>query len=206
MLKILNGTNEEIRKNIDILAKDYLEKTGRTVCRTCPSDIQYMILSLKNIYKMTNFSFKKHAVQYKNKKGDKTTISNNTMTDAKAIEFLKTNPKRISLFGTFPKNWKKIIKGEAETSEQIESRLAIEAELAAAEAANDSSNNSSDETEEEKQNRENAEAEAAAIADAEGSSGNEAKLMKMSLKDLRAKYPEVRATSIKKFVDKVLKL
>lgn len=211
MLKILNGTKEDIRKNIEILAKDYFEKTGRKVCRTCPSDIQYMILSLKNIYKMTNFAFKKHAAQYKNKKGDRTTISNSTMTDERAIEFLKTNPKRIELFGTYPKNWKKLVSGKAETPEQIEARLAIEAELALAAEANkkDGLKVVPKETEAEKQIRLSAEAEAAAIAAASGSSGEtpeqiEARLMKMKLGELRKEYPEVKATSIKAFVNKVL--
>ena len=117
---------------------------------------------------MTNFSFKRHAAQYKNLKGDKTTISNNTMTDEKAVEFLKTNPQRIELFATFPKNWKKLIKGEAETSEQLEVRLAIEAEIADANKAKKETETSgaddAEETEEERQNRQNAEAEAKAIA------------------------------------------
>ena len=76
---------------------------------------------------MTNFEFKRERAQYKNKKGDKVTISNNTMTDERAIEFLKTNPKRIELFSKFPKGWKKMIKGEGETAEQTEARLAAEA-------------------------------------------------------------------------------
>lgn len=109
MLEILKGSKKDIKKNIKLLALDYKEKTGRVVCLSCPSDIQYMISSLKTIYKMKNFEFTKEFAQYKNKKGDKTTISNATMTDKKAIEFLKTNPKRISLFKTFPKNWEELV-------------------------------------------------------------------------------------------------
>jgi len=216
MLKILKGNNETIQKNLDALAKDYFEKTGRKVCRTCPSDIAYMVLSLKNIYKMTVFEFKKHAAQYKNEKGDKTTISNSTMTDAKAIEFLKTNPKRIELFKVYPKNWKKLIKGEAETEDQKEARLAIEAELAIAEKAKKEKEakkgkkeSSDDETEEEKEAR-------LAAEGSEGSSGQTSieeqieekrqALSKMKLADLRKEYPEVKATSIDTFVEKVLNL
>jgi hypothetical protein len=207
MLKILKGTDEVIKKNLDVLAKDYLEKTGRKVCRTCPSDIAYMILSLKNIYKMTVFSFKKERAQYKNKKGDKVTISNSTMTDAKAIEFLKENPKRIELFKVFPKNWKKLIKGEAETEDQKETRLAIEAELAIAEKAKKEKGakkeekvlkvvKNEDETEEEKETR---------LA-AEALKGRKNELLKMKLSELREKYPEIKATSIKDFVGQVLNL
>ena len=178
MLKILKSSDKVIKENLKLLAKDYKEKTGRKVCLTCPSDIEYMILSLKNYYKMTNFEFKRERAQYKNKKGDKVTISNNTMTDEKAIEFLKTDPKRIELFSKFPKGWKKMIKGEGETAEQTEARLAAEAELAIAEAANGTT---------------------------ETIQVSHKDLMKKTLKELRAEYPEVKATSIKGFVDKVLK-
>jgi hypothetical protein len=136
--EILEGTKKDIVANIDLLAKVYLEKTGRKVCRTCPSDINYMILSLKNIYKMTQFKFKRHAAQYKVKKGDKTTISNATLTDEKAVEFLRENPERISLFMTFPSNWEQLLVdgADAETEEEKNARIAAEAEAeAAAEAA-----------------------------------------------------------------------
>ena len=173
--QILQGNEKEILANIKILAEDYFQKTGRKVCRTCPSDIRFMILSLKNIYQMTKFSFKKPLAQYKNKKGDRTTISNSTMTDEKAIEFLKTNPERIKLFAKFPSNWEQLLVDgvKKETAKQKEKRLAIEAEMAAAAAGNEKS-------------------------------ATKAELMKMTLKDLRAKYPSVKATSIKEFVGKVL--
>jgi len=135
MLEILNAPKQVIKANLKLLAQDYKEKTGRVVCLSCPSDIQFMISSLKQIYKMTNFEFKKNAAQYKNKKGDKTTISNNTMTDEKAIEFLKTNPERIGLFSKFPENWKELIQGEQLTEEQKQAKEAEEAaEIEAAKA------------------------------------------------------------------------
>ena len=199
MLKILKSSDKVIKENLKLLAKDYKEKTGRKVCLTCPSDIAYMILSLKNYYKMTNFEFKRERAQYKNKKGDTTTISNNTMTDERAIEFLKTNPKRIELFSKFPENWKKMLKGEIETPEQAEARLAAEAELAIAEAAK-----GTEETEEEIQARLDAEAAANDVS-GESIQVSREDLMKKTLKELRAEYPEVKATSIKDFVDKVLK-
>lgn len=187
IIEVLNGTKKDIKANIDLLAKDYLKKTGRKVCRTCPSDIQYMILSLKNYYKMTQFKFKKPFGMYKNKKGDKTIISNATMTDGKAIEFLKTNPKRIELFSEYPSNWKKLIEGKAETEDEKAERLAAEAEL---QAKKDS------ESDKEKPEGEKPEGE--------NLKPSRENLMKMSLKDLREKYPEIKATSIKDFVDKVL--
>ena len=128
--KILD--NEQlIKSNMDLLAGIYLEKTGRKVCRTCPSDINYMIISLKNIFKMTQFKFKKANAMYKNRRGDKVTISNATMTDEKAIEFLKTNKERIRLFAEYPKDWKELISEPAETEEEKEKKIAIQAEIKA---------------------------------------------------------------------------
>ena len=217
MLEILKGTKEELRKNLPFLAKDYKEKLGRKVCLTCPSDIQYMILSLKNFYKMTKFEFIKPAVQYKNKKGDRTTISNATMTDKKAIEFLKTNPKRIDLFKTYPSNWKDLIEGKKETKKQKEARLAAEAEAEAAAEAKKEKETEELETEEISEKEDvGSDIEADAIAEAKKASSDapesssetvgpdRKKLMSMSLTDLRKAYPKIKATSIKTFVDKVL--
>ncbi|MGD2113418.1 MAG: hypothetical protein PVG07_00085 [Acidobacteriota bacterium] len=227
IIEILNGTVKDIRENIDLLAKDYKAKTGRDVCRSCPSDIQYMILSLKNLYKMTQFKFKRHAAMYKNKKGDKATISNATMTDEKAIEFLRTNPERIKLFSDYPSNWEQlIIDGvDSETAEEKEARLAAEAEAKAVAEANKSKE---EETTEEAKTDENGqgsveeekaedtgetdaekEARLAAEEAVQGNAASEEKpsrdeLMKMQLKDLRVKYPDIKATNIKDFVDKVL--
>lgn len=135
MLGILSAPKEVIQKNLKKLAEDYKEKTGRVVCLSCPSDIQFMISSLKQFYKMVNFEFKRNAAQYKNAKGDKTTISNNTMTDEKAIEFLKTNPERIKLFSKFPENWKELIEGKQLTEEELQAQAAEQAaELEAANA------------------------------------------------------------------------
>ena len=129
---------------------------------------------------MTQFKFKRHAASYKNAKGDKTTISNATMSDEKAVEFLATNPERIRLFSDYPSNWETLIVDgvKSETKAQKEKRLAKEAELVAAKTGN-------------------------AEAD-KGKVPTKASLMKMSLRDLRAKYPFVKATSKKNFADKVL--
>jgi len=196
--EILEGSKKEIQSNIGLLAKDYLEKTGRKVCRTCPSDLNYMILTLKNLYKMTQFKFKRHAAQYKNKKGDRTTLSNSNMTDEKAIEFLNTNPERIRLFSDYPSNWETLILDglDSETEAEKEKRLAAEAEVAAAMDLNDEV--PAEETEAEKEMKQ-------AEKDAEEAlKPKKEDLLKMSLKDLRAKYPNIKATSIKDFVQKVI--
>jgi len=196
--EILEGSKKEIQSNIGLLAKDYLEKTGRKVCRTCPSDLNYMILTLKNLYKMTQFKFKRHAAQYKNKKGDRTTLSNSNMTDEKAIEFLNTNPERIRLFSDYPSNWETLILDglDSETEAEKEKRLAAEAEVAAAMDLNDEV--PAKETEAEKEMKQ-------AEKDAEEAlKPKKEDLLKMSLKDLRAKYPNIKATSIKDFVQKVI--
>lgn len=185
MLKILNASKTIIKSNLQLLAKDYKEKTGRVVCLTCPSDIAYMLSTLKTIYKMTNFAFKREKAQYKNKKGDRTTISNNIMTDEKAIEFLKTNPERISLFSKFPENWEEVIKGTAKTSAQIEAEAQVEeATNAAIKAAEEGVDLLKEDCPECIEKRK--------------------ELSKMKLADLRLKYPEVKDTSIKGFIEKVL--
>jgi len=178
VLEILNGTKKDIVNNIDLLAKIYTEKTGRKVCRTCTSDVNYMLLSLKNIFKMTQFKFKRHAASYKIKKGDKSAISNATLTDEKAIAFLCEDPERIRLFSVFPSNWERLlINGiDAETEKEKENRLIAEAEAAAAAEMN--------EINEPKMKAED--------------------LMKMQLKDLRTMYPEISASSIKSFVEKIV--
>lgn len=238
VIEILKGNDKLIFKNIDLLAKIYSDKLEKKVNRTCPSCVRVMILTLKNFYKMVNFRFKRPAASYKNAKGDKTTISNSTMTDEKALIFLKTNPERIKLFSEFPSNWRKLIKGEIETEEQKEARIAgeaeaIEAAKQAAEAAN--AGLTEEETVEEIVSKDNPSEEELKAVDedgykTEGSIEEEARLaaeaataeavevavgsskvskeelLKMNLSDLREKYPEVKATSIVAFVDKVLAL
>ncbi len=269
MLAILSAPKEVIQKNLKALADDYKEKTGRVVCLSCPSDIQFMISSLKQFYKMVNFEFKKNAAQYKNAKGDKTTISNNTMTDEKAIEFLKTNPERIALFSKFPENWMELIEGEQLTEEELQAKAAEQAaeleaanalknanadgtgegqvdlidsieeqgkineievnelenlspeeeaikasEQAAEEAANAALNSSEEVEVTEEQleavDEDGYKKEECCEDDHDGEPCEECKekkraeLMKMKLADLRKAYPEVKATSIKIFVEQVL--
>lgn len=229
MLEILSGSKEKIKANLHLLAKDYREKTGRKVCLTCPSDIAYMILSLKHFYKMTNFAFKRTAAHYKNKKGDKVTISNGTMTDEKAIEFLRTDPKRIKLFSKYPEGWQELLKKGKMTDEQVDEQLAIRAEMEAAKAAKAAKNPEGETSSEEKEaegvkemkvneaetlspeeealkaSEEAAEKAAndALNGDDEGKKTEE-ELLRMKLSELREAYPDIKATSVKDFVKKAL--
>ena len=114
--EIINLPDHKLKNHIDLLAIDYKEKTGRTVCKSCPSDLQQMVLTLKKIYNMTQFELKKPFVIYKLQKHNPQTISNDKMTDELAIAFLKINPDRIELFGKYPDNWKELIGDESNVS------------------------------------------------------------------------------------------
>lgn len=184
IIEVLNGTKKDIIDNIQLLADDFKVKTGRTLNSGCSACVNEMVLTLKNIYQMTQFRFKRNAASYKDKKGDKTTISNSTMTDEKAIAFLKTDPERIGLFSEYPSNWKDLIKGAEETEEAKGKRLAIEAEMKAAEEAKENTAIDTDTTGGEALERD--------------------ELMKIPLKELRQMYPDIKDTSISGFVDKVL--
>lgn len=116
IVEILKSSNKVIKSNFNLLATDYLEKTGREVCRSCPSDIQNMLSTLRNIYNMTLFELRKPNVIYKLQKGLSQTISNDKMNDELAIAFIKIRPSRIELFSKFPENWKELIQDE--TSEK----------------------------------------------------------------------------------------
>ena len=243
MLGILESSNKVIKQNIKLLAADYKEKTGRVVCTSCPSDIQYMISSLKIIYKMKTFEFKRENAQYKNAKGDRTTISNGNLTDEKAIEFLKTNPKRIELFSKYPENWTELIglqkididlnpeelkaqieasKGKSKEGGQGSENISpIDEEMKAAtegksgqvdieEAIDEATKEIIVNDAEEVSGAAEGKAKEDCCEDGEEAPCEECKekkrleLMKMSLKNLRAAYPEVKATSIKAFVDQVI--
>ena len=189
IIDILDSNDKTIIDNIELLAKDFFQKKGKKLNKGCPSCVREMILTLKNYYKMTQFRFKNKAVSYKNKKGDKTTISNSTMTDEKAIEFLKTRPDRISLFSEYPSNWKELIEGKKETEPEKEKRMAIEAEIKEVKKNN--------KIKEVKKNKSHVEKKTKMPS-------KKILLMRMSLKELRKKYPNIKATSIEGFVDKIL--
>lgn len=202
--KILNSSDDVVSKNIEILSELYYKNTGRKLNKSCPSCVREMILTLKSVYNMSSFKFKKPNVQYKNKRGDKKTISNSTMTDEGAVEFLKTNTERIGLFSEYPSNWKKLISGEQETEEEKEKRLAIEAEIAESKKKKEGSDSKEkQETEEEKSEEK---VDGLEVVDSEEVKPLKDDLMKKSLKELRSLYPDVKATSIEDFVNKVLGL
>ena len=232
IITILESSNKEIIANLDILAKDYKEKLGKEVCKTCPSSINLMVLSLKNHYNMTQFRFKRAVAHYKNKKGDKTTISNSTMTDEKAIEFLKTNPERITLFSEFPSNWEQlIVEGlDSETEAEKEKRLAKEAEAKAAgkkpkakpkakakpkqekkeggegkkPEAQKPEAKAGEMTDEEKATAEAEKAANEALKESGETLPKKADLEKMKLNELREKYPDIKATKTSDFIEKLI--
>lgn len=120
MTEILELPNHLMLKHIDALAQDYLETTGRHVCRSCGGDIKFMISVLKNKYKMTNFKLIKPFVIYKLQKGSPKTISNDTMTDELAIEFLQIDPARIAVFSQYPENWEELITPTAPEAAKVD--------------------------------------------------------------------------------------
>lgn len=204
--KILRGTKRDIKDNIKLLADDYLKKTNRKVCLSCASDVAYMILTLKNIYKMCEFKLKGAVAQYKNKKGDKTTVKNSTLTNEIAIEFLRTDKKRISLFSKYPSNWEKLLDGVQETAEQKDNRLAAEAEMNTAKEAKETVKEpeAKVETKDESEDESEAVKEALKAAGVDEKTELEEELFKMDLKGLREKYPEIKASSRNTFIAKVL--
>lgn len=116
--EILEGPEQVIKDNFDLLEDDYIEKFGKKVKKGCSSCIREVVSALKKYYNMSQFRFKGATVHYKIKKGDKFTISNSTMTDEKAIAFLKVNPDRIRLFSEYPENWEELVKGKPEYTEE----------------------------------------------------------------------------------------
>lgn len=99
----------QMRPYMDQLAAEYKELTGRTVCRSCGSDVNFMILTLKNHHKMSNFQLKKPFASYRMAAGSRVFISNAAMTDQLALDYLAHDPARIILFNKYPENWKELV-------------------------------------------------------------------------------------------------
>jgi hypothetical protein len=59
-----------------------------------------------------------HQIQF----GSGFLISNANMTDALAIEFLKENPNRISLFEVYPENWRFLLNDELQAGPEVENK------------------------------------------------------------------------------------
>lgn len=167
----------------------------------------------------SQFEFKKKYGHYKNKKGDPFTINNGNMTDAKAVEFLRTNPERIELFSRYPENWKEIVDGSAElpdgetVSSEIESEALKEAELVAnvsvVAGSGEKEPVKEEEPEPEPEVEEEPEEKGEEVVDnkeevfssEDGFEEKRESLMRMKLKDLRELYPDIKATSITDFVN-----
>ena len=109
MLEKLNLPYHLMKPILNEIISDYKDKLGRDVCRSCATDIQFMISSLKRYYMTSQFEFTQTFVMYKIQKGEPETISNDTMTDDKAIRFLQVNPDRIRVFSKYPENWEELI-------------------------------------------------------------------------------------------------
>lgn len=78
---------------------------------------------------MSNFRIKKNGYYRLSKESGKT-INNNIITDELAIEFLQINPERITLFESYPENWKELIsKPEAEAVVEETMEDGVEREL-----------------------------------------------------------------------------
>ena len=193
---ILGGGKKVVRQNIRLIAEDYKRITKRVVCMSCPSDVSFMILELKNHYKMTSFKFKKDAACYKYEKGGKVTISNDNLTDENAIKFIKKNPNRINLFSKYPENWVELCGLTNEDIKNIDVKGVVD--LSTTDGGNgsgttDGGNGSDD-----------------CCDDNNGEPCEECiqrkreELSRMKLADLREAYPDIKATSIKVFVDKII--
>lgn len=169
------------RANHNILEKLYYDLKGRKLNRSCSACVNEMLLTLKHHFNMSQFKFKSPFAQYKNKRGDKVTISNSTMNDERAIEFLITNPERIKLFDKFPLNWKSLLNEdyEEESEEEREVRLAIEAEMQAANEGEDRSK-----------------LQKVEIA-------SRVELEQKQLPELREMFPTIKAVAKNEFLDKV---
>ena len=185
--EILNKSSYT-KKDLNTMYLGYKEITGRVVCLSCKGEVANMILTLKNYFKMTNFKFKSPLAQYKNKKGDTSTISNSNMNDEKAIEFLRTRPERIELFVEYPENWKELLSNEVPfgVGNDVKKIDVVEPEEIKGDCDEDC--DECDECKEKKKKE----------------------LESFSLPELREKYPfdefGVKATSKKAFIDKLLSL
>jgi len=124
---------EELKTHIKELSRVYKQKTGRKVCLSCPADLKYMLLTLENIFRRCSFRFKEDRAQYKVTPKDKETLSNENLTDEKALEFLAEDKGRIAVFSIYPKNWETfVVAGKMEDAKKAkEIELAAKAELAA---------------------------------------------------------------------------
>lgn len=114
MKDILALPKNQLKKHIKTLADNYYELYQQRVCLSCGADVNNMINKLRKHYNMTNFELKKINGVYKLEKGGKITISNNTMSDALALEFLSIRKERIELFSKYPENWEELVDGKQE--------------------------------------------------------------------------------------------
>lgn len=227
IIDILDSNDTVIKANIKILADDYSEKLNKKACLTCPTGARVMISELKLFYKMSQFEFLQPKAQYKNTQTSKTTISNSTMSDEKAVAFIKAGikdkKKREKLFKTLPSNWKQMIeKGfDYESKDEKSKRLEVEAELKQVDSEEGEKKETSELLTIEKAREMFPGVEGDTVGEIlkrlsgqwnkvigpghETTKKNDDKkdVEKMSLTELREAYPEIKATSIKDFILKL---
>ncbi len=116
---ILELPKNKMLKHIDALAKEYKTLTGRTVCRTCGGDVSFMLSYLKNYKQMGKFEFKNPVAIYRVQKGKNERISQNSLTDTKAIDYISINKERISLFKSYPENWEQMVDQYLDASARV---------------------------------------------------------------------------------------
>lgn len=112
----------------------------------CVEDLFYMLknmtdnnIKLKEKNMESQFKIKKGVMIMNHKLSDPITFDN--LTDERALELLKINPKSISLFSEFPENWEELLHGkkpkklkevkaeiEEKVEEEVEYSLRVEAD------------------------------------------------------------------------------
>ena len=126
--QLLSHTFDEIYKDISkrgLLLQYYSNVfEAKDLCASCPGKLREYYQKLKskfnqNRFIMSNFKLKKDVGVKQMSFGSSEFISNDNITDEKAIEFLKINPNRSILFEVIPENWKELIEGEEKTDADL---------------------------------------------------------------------------------------
>ncbi|MEM9076296.1 MAG: hypothetical protein AAGC43_04615 [Bacteroidota bacterium] len=202
---ISNLSVNNLTPHLDELSDEYFKLTGRKVCKSCESDLQNMLNTLKSNYMESNFQLKSATVIYKIKKGEAETITNGSMTDEKALKFLSVDKSRAKVFSKLPENWEELVDNLEEgvstppptspeppadpNSIQVSDPAQVTLEGAIEEVSEEDDCSCDDDTKD-------------PCPDC-----LKAQLMEMGFNDLRAAYPDVKqdkGSSKEAFVDKVI--
>lgn len=113
-------------KKRGLLLQYYSDVFGeKDLCSSCQAKMKKYYERLKNKLnqknkKMSQFLFKKDVGAMQMSFGSGQFISNDNMTDELAIEYLKINPNRNTMFSKKPENWEELIGEEQETEKTPE--------------------------------------------------------------------------------------